>query len=125
MPYKALVVDDSMLIRHTVRRVLEGRGFLVESATNGAEALELLRELQPDIIFTDLQMPRMDGYEFMAALKQDPKTANIPLVVLAGRQSEEKPTDDRMRWVIYKDIDIVDQLRRAVDTILPAGAALP
>lgn len=122
MSFKALVVDDSMLIRHTVCRVLEGRGFHVESATNGVEALEVLHGMQPDIIFTDLQMPQMDGYEFMEALKKDPKTAAIPLVVLAGRQSSETPTEDRKRWVIYKDIDIVTQLRRAVETILPANS---
>ena len=121
MPLSALVVDDSMLIRHTVCRVLEGRGFLVESATNGAEALELLVSLQPDLIVTDLQMPKMDGYELMAALKKNPKTAAIPVVVLAGRQSSEQSSDDRARWVIFKDIDIADQLRRAVETILPAS----
>ena len=125
MPYKALVVDDSMLIRHTVCRVLEDRGFHVESATNGLEALEMLQTFEPHIIFTDLQMPKMDGYAFMAALKDSPRTATIPLVVLAGRQSAETPTDDRARWVIYKDIDIVGQLRRAVETILPEGAILP
>jgi CheY-like chemotaxis protein len=109
-----------MLIRHTVCRVLEGRGFAVESATNGVEALEMLSSLQPDLIVTDLLMPKMDGYEFMAELKKNPQTATIPVVVLAGRQSSEQKCDDRARWVIYKDIDIVTQLQRAVETILPA-----
>ncbi len=57
-PFLALVVDDSMLIRHTVCRFLETRGFQVESATNGAEALEMLSRIRPDIIVTDLQMPK-------------------------------------------------------------------
>jgi CheY-like chemotaxis protein len=109
-----------MLIRHTVCRVLEGRGFAVESATNGVEALEMLGNgVRPDLIVTDLQMPKMDGYEFMAALKAEAQTASIPVVVLAGRQSSEQKCDDRARWVIYKDIDIVMQLQRAVETILP------
>src|ERR1700727_2297331 len=51
----ALVVDDSMLIRYTVSRFLEERGFAVESATNGAEALEVVSRMQPDLIFTDMQ----------------------------------------------------------------------
>ena len=121
MSLVALVVDDSMLIRHTVCRVLEGRGFRVESATNGVEALELLVSLQPDLIVTDLQMPKMDGYQLMAELKKDPKTAAIPVVVLAGRQSTEQSSNDRTRSVIFKDIDIADQLRLAVETILPAS----
>jgi CheY-like chemotaxis protein len=110
-----------MLIRHTVCRVLEGRGFAVETATNGAEALEMLGGgIHPDLIVTDLQMPKMDGYQFMAALKENPQTAAIPVVVLAGRQSSEQRSDNRARWVIYKDIDIVAQLQRAVSSILPA-----
>ena len=54
----ALVVDDSMLIRYTVCRFLEERGFTVESATNGAEALEVLGRVKADLVFTDMQMPQ-------------------------------------------------------------------
>ena len=57
----ALVVDDSMLIRHTVCRFLEERGFAVESATNPVEALEILTRVEPQVIITDMQMPRMSG----------------------------------------------------------------
>ena len=57
----ALVVDDSMLIRHTVCRYLEERGFAVETAANGQEALETLKRLQPDLIITDMHMPKMGG----------------------------------------------------------------
>ena len=83
----ALVVDDSMLIRHTVCRFLEERGFSVECATNGQEALEVLQRMQPDLIVTDIQMPRMSGTELITALKSNPTTANIPVVIVAGRQS--------------------------------------
>ena len=54
MALVALVVDDSMLIRYTVCRSLEERGFTVESATNGLEALEVLKRIQPDLIVTDM-----------------------------------------------------------------------
>src|ERR1700693_313660 len=53
MPRVALVVDDSMLIRHTVCRFLEERGYTVESATNGEEALPIVKRIHPDIIITD------------------------------------------------------------------------
>jgi CheY-like chemotaxis protein len=66
----ALVVDDSMLIRHTVCRFLEERGFEVESATNGLEALDVLRRVCPDIIITDMQMPRMTGSELITELNR-------------------------------------------------------
>ena len=65
MSLVALVVDDSMLIRHTVCRFLEERGFTVESATNGQEALEALKRIRPDIVITDMQMPKMDGSELI------------------------------------------------------------
>jgi CheY-like chemotaxis protein len=62
-PLVALVVDDSMLIRHTVCRFLEERGYAVESATNGEEALPIVKRIHPDIIITDMQMPKMGGSE--------------------------------------------------------------
>jgi CheY-like chemotaxis protein len=118
--FLALVVDDSMLIRHTVCRFLEARGFEVESATNGAEALEMLKRIRPDMIVTDLQMPKMDGHQLLLELKARPETEAIPVIVLAGRQGSE-PADIQSKYVIYKDIDIVSQLSRTVDTILPGS----
>ena len=116
----ALVVDDSMLIRHTVCRYLEQRGFAVESATNGKEALDLLQTVLPDVIITDLMMPKMDGNELISQLKSKPQTAEIPVVVLAGRSSAEaKPQAD---YVIFKDIGIEAQLQKALVTALGADA---
>ena len=113
----ALVVDDSMLIRHTVCRFLEERGFAVESATNGKEALETLKRVHPDIIITDMQMPKMSGSEFITALKSQPSTADIPVVIVAGKQSGFDETEKRARFAIFKDIDIEDQLAKALDTV--------
>jgi CheY-like chemotaxis protein len=111
----ALVVDDSMLIRHTVCRFLEERGFAVESATNGKEALEILKTVLPDLIITDMQMPKMDGTELITNLKSSPQTANIPIVVLQGKKTSDDPSiDTRANYIIYKDIEIVAQLDRAL-----------
>jgi len=102
MPRVALVVDDSMLIRHTVCRFLEERGFSVESASNGQEALETLKRIRPDIIITDMQMPKMNGGEFITALKTHPVTANIPVVIVAGRQSGFDESEKRAQFAILK-----------------------
>lgn len=123
MAQVALVVDDSMLIRHTVCRFLEERGFVVESGTNGAEALEMLATILPDIIITDLQMPRMTGSELITALKLRQATAPIPVVVLAGKQSAGSPGETRASFVIYKDIEIQEQLQKALSAAL--GEATP
>ena len=123
MPLVALVVDDSMLIRHTVCRFLEERGFAVESATNGQEALESLRRRRPDIIITDMEMPKMSGSELITALKRDPDTARIPVVIVAGKQSGFEKKEKRATFAIFKDIDIEDQLAKALEVAisLPAG----
>lgn len=119
----ALVVDDSMLIRHTVCRFLEERGFAVESATNPVEALEILTRVDPHVIITDMQMPRMSGSEFITALKADPRTSAIPIVILAGRQSGFQESEKRANYAIFKDIDIEAQLLIALSAALGTTVA--
>ncbi len=115
----ALVVDDSMLIRHTVCRFLEERGFAVESACDGVEALEMLAHLRPDVIITDLQMPKMGGAELILALKNQAETSLIPILVLAAKRSDSQSldSDTRAQFVIYKDIDMQKQLEKAVTAV--------
>jgi CheY-like chemotaxis protein len=122
MSVVALVVDDSMLIRHTVCRFLEERGFAVESATNGQEALEVLKRVHPDIIITDIQMPKMNGSELITAVKNQPALAGIPIVIVAGRQSGFEQTEKRANFTIFKDINIEDQLAKAIQAVLGAKA---
>ena len=123
MPAVALVVDDSMLIRYTVCRSLEERGFVVESATNGVEALQILERVHPDLIVTDMQMPKMTGGELITALKQNPQTANIPIIIVAGRTSGFDETEKRANFAIYKDIDIQGQLEKALDAVMGKSRA--
>lgn len=68
--------DRFRLIRHTVCRFLEERGYAVESASNGADALELLKEIHPDILITDLMMPKMDGGQLITEVKKHPSTTD-------------------------------------------------
>jgi len=107
-----------MLIRYTVCRFLEQRGFAVESATNGADALEVLARMQPDLIVTDLQMPKMSGSELITALKSKPETAGIPIIILAGRASGAEQAEERAQFSIRKDINIEGQLGKALDAML-------
>ena len=121
MPVVALVVDDSMLIRYTVCRSLEERGFQVESATNGMEALQILKRIHPDLIVTDMQMPKMSGSELITALKENPETAKIPIIIVAGRASGFDEKEKRANFAIYKDIDIQIQLGKALDEVMGKG----
>jgi CheY-like chemotaxis protein len=118
MPMVALVVDDSMLIRYTVCHFLEQRGFAVESATNGEEALQILTRVQPAFIFTDMVMPKMSGSEFITALKSKPETAQVPIIIVAYKAGGFDQSEKRANFAIYKDIDIEAQLAKTLDALL-------
>ena len=107
----ALVVDDSMLIRHTLCRLLEQYAFEVESATNGVDALRILTRFRPSVIFTDLEMPKMNGHQFIGSLKTRPETFSIPIVVLSAKRSLDEPRAD---VCLKKDADIHTELLRVL-----------
>ncbi len=118
MSLVALVVDDSMLIRHTVCRFLEERGFVVEAASNGIDALEALKRIRPNLIITDMQMPKMDGTELITILKSQQSTRDIPVIIVAGKQSGFEATDHQADFAIFKDIDIEKQLAKGLQATL-------
>jgi CheY-like chemotaxis protein len=110
-----------MLIRHSVCRFLEERGLIVESATNGEEALAVLNNFVPDLIITDLAMPRMGGSELVSRIRKLEVFADTPILVLAARRSASDLASDLPSGtaaVIFKDIDIEAQLGRALDSTL-------
>jgi CheY-like chemotaxis protein len=123
MPPVVLVVDDSMLIRHSVCRLLQEQGFAVEAVSNGLEALEKLAVVKPALIVTDMQMPKMGGSELITALKKNPETAQIPIIIVAGRQSGFEYTENRANFTIFKDIDVDEQLKKAIAAIFRNAAA--
>lgn len=117
MPKVALVVDDSMLIRYSVCRFLEERGFVVESAINGTEALEKLSHVQPDLIVTDMKMPKMSGGELITELKSRKEMASVPIVIITSNVNGCGDAEKRADFAIYKNIDIDSQLEKALNTL--------
>ena len=77
-----LVIDDDPAIHDILKHFLSKQGFCVESATSGTEGLRLAKEIRPDAITLDVMMPNLDGWEVLSALKADPKTAHIPVVLM-------------------------------------------
>jgi CheY-like chemotaxis protein len=110
-------------MRYTVCRFLEERGFTVESASNGVEALEVLTRIQPSLIVTDMQMPKMSGGELITALKSKPETAGVPIIIVASRASGFDELEKRANFSIYKDVDIDAQLSKALDAVLGTARA--
>jgi len=82
---KVMVVDDSVSVRQVVSRLLESQGWKAQQAKDGIEALEKLSENRPDLIILDIEMPRMNGYEFLAAIRAQPVYKDIPVLMLTSR----------------------------------------
>jgi chemosensory pili system protein ChpA (sensor histidine kinase/response regulator) len=85
----ALVVDDSITVRRVTQRLLERNGMRVLTAKDGVDAVSLLQENLPDIILLDIEMPRMDGYEVAAHVRNDARLKHIPIVMITSRVSEK------------------------------------
>ena len=81
---KILLVDDSKFLRLATERALARAGYEVSSASDGEAGLRLAREKKPDLILLDMLLPKMSGPDVLAALKKDPLTASIPVVVMTG-----------------------------------------
>lgn len=81
---KILLVEDSKFLRLATERALARAGYEVASASDGEEGLRLARERKPDLILLDMLLPKMSGPDVLAALKKDPLTASIPVVVMTG-----------------------------------------
>lgn len=85
------IIDDMADARRLVRRILQSQGdFTIFEAGNGREGLELVRRERPDLVVLDLMMPEMDGYAVLDALKTDPATAGIPVIVSTAKELTEE-----------------------------------
>lgn len=83
-PVRVLLIDDDQNTLSTIARVLQSAGFEVTESAEGGRGVELARQLRPDIVLCDVNMPSMDGYAVLRALKNDPRTAVIPFIFLSG-----------------------------------------
>ena len=85
-----MIVDDSSSIRLITSNVIETAGWKAVAARDGVDAIEILRRLDqlPDVILTDLEMPRMDGYELVSTLNDDNLLRNIPVIMITSRTEE-------------------------------------
>ncbi|SEF85995.1 hybrid sensor histidine kinase/response regulator [Nitrosomonas ureae] len=84
-----MVVDDSLTVRKVTCRLLEREGCNVVIAKNGIEATESLREIIPDVMLIDLEMPKMNGFELIEKVRANPETAHIPMIIISSRTAEK------------------------------------
>ncbi|MCX7913714.1 MAG: response regulator [Thermodesulfovibrionales bacterium] len=103
-----LVVDDSISVRKYVSTFLQTKNFNVYTATNGAEALDLIQSTPIDMVITDLEMPVIHGYELIARLKASEKYRGIPIIVLTsrgGKKHQEKALELGAKDYLIKPFD--------------------
>ncbi|MGH9365604.1 MAG: response regulator, partial [Thermoanaerobaculia bacterium] len=84
MPKKILLADDSLTIQKVVELTFSDSDFELVCVSNGQDCLDKLREVRPDLVLADAVMPEKNGYEVCEAIKADPATAKIPVVLLSG-----------------------------------------
>jgi chemosensory pili system protein ChpA (sensor histidine kinase/response regulator) len=122
-----VVADDSISVRKFVGRMLEKNGYLVKLAADGLEAAELVAQHGCHLVITDLEMPRMTGYELMVQLRQNPTTRRIPVMVVtsrAGAKHRDRAMKDGAVAFLTKPVQ-EDQLIAAVEQLIGAEATRP
>lgn len=90
--HKILIIEDDPPYRKIYKRKFEVSGYQVEVAENGAEGLEKMRSFKPDLVFTDLMMPQVDGFQVLERAKADPQLSATPIVVLTNLSTSEDAT---------------------------------
>ncbi len=125
-----LVVDDNADMRAYLTRLL-GPHWTVRTTANGAEALEAVAERRPDIVLTDVMMPRVDGFELLRALRADPVTRRIPVIMLTARAGQEASVegleagaDDYLAKPFRAD-ELIARVRVALERAADRAAAAP
>jgi len=121
MSKRILIVDDTLQLLQTMQDVLVDRGYEVEACDLSAEASEMAKELQPDLILLDVNMPGMSGWEVLEVLRLSPETRKIPIIIssadFGALQLRERFLHDKGIEVLYRPFD-VDELYAMVERIV-------
>lgn len=120
-----LIVDDSKSLRDMLRTALETDGYEVAESEDGVQALEACQAARPDLVVTDVHMPRMDGLSLVAAIRALPALRFMPILILTTESGEEMKQQGRAAgatgWIV-KPFQ-ADRLRQVVARVLgPKGA---
>ncbi|MDE2579740.1 MAG: response regulator [Hyphomicrobiales bacterium] len=115
-----LTVDDSRTMRQMLKAALEDAGYDVIQASDGVEGVRSLDEVTPDLIITDINMPRLDGFGLIEHVRMQPERSSIPILVLTTESDAAKK--DRARqagasgWIVkpFDPVKLVSAIRRVI-----------
>jgi chemosensory pili system protein ChpA (sensor histidine kinase/response regulator) len=116
-----MIVDDSITMRKVGERILRRNDYDVVTAKDGLDALDHLKEVVPDVMLLDIEMPRMDGYELAIEMKKDEKYANIPIIMITSRTGDkhrQKAMDlgvDRYLGKPYQEADLLVNISELIE----------
>ena len=88
-PPTIMVVDDSLTVRKVTQRLLSREGYQVALAKDGVDGLRQLQDMMPDVMLVDIEMPRMDGFDFTRAVRADDRTRHIPIIMITSRTADK------------------------------------
>ena len=119
MAQTILVVDDDQDMVYIITEFLKKNGYEVLSASDGEQALEMIKTIAPDLIVADLTMPKMGGWHFTQKVREDKRYANIPIIVLSGLlESDSDPeTFEAASAYMGKPFDVFKLLKK-IQTLL-------
>jgi len=118
---KVLAIDDENDILLIIKSALHEEGYDVVTANNGYDGLALAEDASPDLIILDILMPEMDGFEVLQQLRENEKTARIPIVILTGMSSKDKIREALNKGIDYYIVkpfeyqDLVSKVKIAID----------
>lgn len=125
---KILVVDDEEVSRYLIRQALGGGSYTVLEARDGPEGIGLVRDQHPSAIFLDLRMPGMTGFEVLTELKADPKTREIPIIIITSKslqEAERTMLSMNGAAIITKDVFPNGQAAAAIRAALESAGIAP
>ena len=121
---KIVFCEDDPMIQKLIRAAMRGSGHEVHVAADGEEGLALIRSVRPDIVFSDVSMPRLDGYQLGDALKASPDTANIPLVFVTASVQRAQIAEAEQHGgagVLPKPFTMAELRQRVAELLLATG----
>jgi len=123
---RILLVEDDRFLRRAAEAALRQAGFDVVMAADGEEALSVARADAPDLILLDVIMPKLQGFEVLAALKQDPATASVPVLMLSnlGQEQDVKRAMDggAIGYLVKANLSLQALVKRLQEALAGGGA---
>ena len=116
-----LFVEDEPTLQKVAGEILRQEGFIVKSATDGEEAMRIIKTEKPDLVLLDLILPKKDGFEVLKEMKADTQTKGIPVIILTnleGTQDVERALElGAMNYLVKANYELDDTVKRVKDVL--------